>query len=595
MMRSLLILAALLGLSAPALAQTRPLPQGEIRANGDITFGNTLKLGKREGNKTVITPDTLRILGPGSTGPADDFSVTLPDGVSRSLTTAITALRGDFSTLAEFKAARAPFGRNFATVGGCAAAGDGGAARYRRLTTAPTLPAKLWQVQIADGSWWEMMGDDVDVRQLCAMGGPWSTPIASLPNDYLKLQAAIDYVGLSGGRVRLPGGLRFRTDTGLVARVNWQTTPAVTGQGVHFKDNSTFELVSSGGGAIAAGASMNAVLTIRYNDTLANVGPFLTKVEGWTIDGNGLAANGIYSDFTMHINVTRNRVSGATGAGLLFTGYGVARIWGNVWSGYRCISLQGGGGDSWIGPNDFFPNANGAGVSVGKFGGNLTIENGVFNGEGKAGINGVDIYVDGDATDSVRHVKIRGNEFSGMRYAIRAAKSSTVRNIYGITISENHTTPAAGGAVHTGILAHLTGVDEAIIVNNMGNSSRQMEAADSMVLAFDVTNLQIIGNRAGNYLGPWLYFNNVRRSMVALNNVQDVGRAGASGVIVDLDNASEGNDFLDNTIRQTSTSFAQNGFFERTGSTGNYGRNRLIGIATPSVLSSGSTSNFTVR
>jgi hypothetical protein len=77
MMRSLLILAALLGLSAPALAQTRPLPQGEIRANGDITFGNALKLGKREGNKTVITPDTLQILGSGSTGDASDLSARL--------------------------------------------------------------------------------------------------------------------------------------------------------------------------------------------------------------------------------------------------------------------------------------------------------------------------------------------------------------------------------------------------------------------------------------------------------------------------------------------------------------------------------------
>lgn len=59
MKRSLLILASLLGLLSGALAQTRPLPPGEIRANGDITFGNTLKLGKRAGNKTILTPDTV--------------------------------------------------------------------------------------------------------------------------------------------------------------------------------------------------------------------------------------------------------------------------------------------------------------------------------------------------------------------------------------------------------------------------------------------------------------------------------------------------------------------------------------------------------
>lgn len=592
MKRSLLILAALLGLSEPALSQPRPIPQGEIRSNGDITFGNALKLGKREGDKTVITPDTLRILGPGSTGPADDFDVTLSDGVKRSLTTAITALRGDFSTLAEFKAARAPFGRNFATVGGCATVGDGGAARYRRLTAAPSSP-KLWQVQIADGSWWEMMGDDVDVRQLCAMGGPWSTPVSSLPNDYTKLQAAIDYVGLTGGRVRLPGGLRFRTDTGLVARVERQTAPAPAGSNLLFKDNSTFNLISDGGGAVAAGTAMKAVLTIRYNENLTgNLAPFMTKVEGWTIEGNGLAENSLFSDYMMHLNLTRNRLFGGTNSGVKFLGYGVARIWGNVFNAPRCIDMQEGGGDSWIGPNDYYPTANGSGVSIGT--GNLNIENGVFNGEGLPGIIGVDIKSLNN-TSQIRHVNIRGNEFSGMNYAVRAEKSTTTRNIYGLTISENHVTPAAGGAVHTGILAHLTGVDEAIITNNMGNSSRQVEATSNMILAFDSTNLQIIGNRAGNYRGAWLYFNFVRRSMIALNNVQDVGRSGPDRVIVDLDNASEGNDFLDNTIRQTSASFSQNGLFERAGSTGNYGRNRLIGVATPSTLASGSTSSFTAR
>lgn len=51
--------AALLVLFAavPALAQTRALPEGEIRANGDITFGNALKLGRRDGNKIDVKDD----------------------------------------------------------------------------------------------------------------------------------------------------------------------------------------------------------------------------------------------------------------------------------------------------------------------------------------------------------------------------------------------------------------------------------------------------------------------------------------------------------------------------------------------------------
>lgn len=87
MKRFLVPIFALVALTAPALSQTRALPPGEIRANGDITFGNALKLGKREGNKTVITPDTLQILGPGSTGAVDEMSVRVPGSgaVARSL------------------------------------------------------------------------------------------------------------------------------------------------------------------------------------------------------------------------------------------------------------------------------------------------------------------------------------------------------------------------------------------------------------------------------------------------------------------------------------------------------------------------------
>lgn len=98
MKRSLLTLAALLGLSAPVLGQTRALPPGEIRANGDITFGNALKLGKREGNKTVITPDTLQILGPGSTGDVSKMNA-VPDPSAPAGT-----LAKSLSDIAGFKA-----------------------------------------------------------------------------------------------------------------------------------------------------------------------------------------------------------------------------------------------------------------------------------------------------------------------------------------------------------------------------------------------------------------------------------------------------------------------------------------------------------
>lgn len=59
MYRVALALALLAGLTAPSLAQ-RAAP-AEIRSNGDIWLGNAAKLGKREGSKTVLQPDTVEV------------------------------------------------------------------------------------------------------------------------------------------------------------------------------------------------------------------------------------------------------------------------------------------------------------------------------------------------------------------------------------------------------------------------------------------------------------------------------------------------------------------------------------------------------
>lgn len=74
MKRILLAFTVLAWLSAPALAQKTAPP--EIRSNGDIWLGGAGKLGKRRPDgKIDITPESLQIGGPGSTGPAGDFSV----------------------------------------------------------------------------------------------------------------------------------------------------------------------------------------------------------------------------------------------------------------------------------------------------------------------------------------------------------------------------------------------------------------------------------------------------------------------------------------------------------------------------------------
>ncbi|MCY1643266.1 glycosyl hydrolase family 28-related protein [Methylorubrum sp. SL192] len=88
MMRPAAACLVLLAFVAPSFAQNRAPNGGEVLSDGTISFGTDLpKLGRREGNKTVITPDTLQILGPGSTGDTSAMSyiVAKPGAVARTL------------------------------------------------------------------------------------------------------------------------------------------------------------------------------------------------------------------------------------------------------------------------------------------------------------------------------------------------------------------------------------------------------------------------------------------------------------------------------------------------------------------------------
>ncbi|EHP92271.1 hypothetical protein [Methylorubrum extorquens] len=82
---SLLALAVGLIAAAPASAQ-QVLPPAQIDGAGNLKLG-PVTLGKRQSGKTVITPDTLQILGSGSTGDVGEMSLRVPDSgaVARSL------------------------------------------------------------------------------------------------------------------------------------------------------------------------------------------------------------------------------------------------------------------------------------------------------------------------------------------------------------------------------------------------------------------------------------------------------------------------------------------------------------------------------
>lgn len=92
MMRALAFVFALLALAEPALAQTRALPSGEIRANGDVMLGG-LKIGKLSPSATLDLSDlpvSPSATAPGGTlarrlaAPTFDGPATLNNSLSMS-------------------------------------------------------------------------------------------------------------------------------------------------------------------------------------------------------------------------------------------------------------------------------------------------------------------------------------------------------------------------------------------------------------------------------------------------------------------------------------------------------------------------------
>ncbi|CAO4192098.1 hypothetical protein [Methylorubrum extorquens] len=95
MMKRLVPLALAIPLAyEPVLAQ-QVLPPGQIDAAGNLKLG-PVTLGRRQNGKLSITPDTLQILGHGSTGDASALTATVPltGGTPVALSNLLPALYG---------------------------------------------------------------------------------------------------------------------------------------------------------------------------------------------------------------------------------------------------------------------------------------------------------------------------------------------------------------------------------------------------------------------------------------------------------------------------------------------------------------------
>jgi hypothetical protein len=75
MLRLLLASVLTLTLIASVRAFDRVLPAPRIKDNGDIQLSDDLKLGKRQGGKTILQPDSLQLQGLDSTGEVSGMSV----------------------------------------------------------------------------------------------------------------------------------------------------------------------------------------------------------------------------------------------------------------------------------------------------------------------------------------------------------------------------------------------------------------------------------------------------------------------------------------------------------------------------------------
>lgn len=74
----ILLAAALVNVAGSASALDRVLPAPRIKDNGDVRLSDDLKIGNYQGGKFILQPDTLQLLGSGSTGDVTNMSVRTP-------------------------------------------------------------------------------------------------------------------------------------------------------------------------------------------------------------------------------------------------------------------------------------------------------------------------------------------------------------------------------------------------------------------------------------------------------------------------------------------------------------------------------------
>lgn len=417
--------------------------------------------------------------------------------------------------------------------------------------------------------------DVVSVKDFGAVGN-------GVADDTGAIQSAVNYASTIGADVTFPTGTYCIT-SGITIKCTGDLAEEGTGSYIHFSPSNPVNLVSDSQAVLKATASMAFMVKYTYDVADGDIAPFYSRVEGMSFDGNNVATDCIYIDFSMHMHIESCRFWGYTGAGIHNFGYGVAQYVNNVFRGPKGIFIER-GGDSLIDHNDFFPTNNGIGVDCGYFSGNTTISSNIFTNEGTGNLYGVRLSGDYAASGSeeVRHLIIQANEFCGMTAGVYGiAFSTSARNVYQCAIVNNHVTPYT--STNIGCLADLRSCEGIIISGNWVNKDGFSTATGTYGLyLFNCIGCIVENNIFENLTNEAIRLTDALRCQIKNNYFYDCGKGGASFVIVQIFNNSQHNHFEGNYFYQSSNSFAQNGIYEQTGPNNNQAyNNRFTTVATP--------------
>lgn len=195
----------------------------------------------------------------------------------------VEAIAAMFSTKAEVESANIPATVDAVRTAGYAAAGDGGAALYKRAASEPAHSGKF---QSADGGWWEIAERSLDPRMFGAKPSGSDDDAAA---NTTAFQNAIDVAAAIGATVDVP--------------------PAASAYHVAKQSDVTYALALKSGVALRGTGGLNgaggAALKLAANQNDTHV-LSCTDVDDWEISGLEIDANATNNTGSGHGIRTQN-------------------------------------------------------------------------------------------------------------------------------------------------------------------------------------------------------------------------------------------------------------------------------------------------